>query len=319
MSPGPLLILTFVAGVLLILGLVSVLSDLYQKDRVAVTRRLNEEFRSKKREEIRNSPLFRDLGRVSEEAVSDEAMTVRQRFRVMIDQSGVTVTPDRLIAIAAGVGLAAGSLAGLIRQNLGVAVLVGLVAGGIPIFYVFRKRKARLKKMLQQLPDVFDLMARVIRAGQTTEQAVQAVADEFAPPIAAEFAYCAEQQNLGLSPDIAFRDLARRTGLLEIKIFVLALLVQKQTGGNLAEIMDKLAGVVRERFRIGGKIAALTGEGRMQALVLLVLPFGIMGIMMLMSRPYADSLMKNLWLIGVMLVMEGIGAVWARKVVNFDY
>ena len=140
--------------------------------------------------------------------------------------------------------------------------------------YVQLKRKARLEKLLSQLPDAFDLMARVIRAGQTMSQALQAVADEFDQPIAAEFAYCYEQQNLGLPPEVAFRDLARRTGLLEIKIFVLALLVQQQTGGNLAELLDKLADVVRERFRIRGKIKALTAEGRMQALVLLVLPLG---------------------------------------------
>ena len=85
-------------------------------------------------------------------------------------------------------------------------------------------------------------MGRVIRAGQTMSQALQAVADEFPPPIAGEFAYCYEQQNLGLSPETALRDLARRTGLMELKIFVLALLVQQQTGGNLAELLDKLVG-----------------------------------------------------------------------------
>src|SRR5262249_57164429 len=122
------------------------------------------------------------------------------------------------------------------------------------------------------LPDAFDLMARVIRAGQTMSQAIQSVADEFDQPLAGEFAYCYEQQNLGLSPEVALRDLARRTGLVEVKIFVLAMLVQQQTGGNLAELLDKLSGVVRERFRVPGKIKALTAEGRMQATVLLVLP-----------------------------------------------
>jgi tight adherence protein B len=318
-SPGLLLILTFGAGVLLVLGLASVVSDLFLKDRSAVNRRVDEEFRTKKREEIRKSLLFRDLGKLSDAPNDDEPTTFRQRLQFLIEQSGVAVTPERLIGIAAGGGLGVGALTGLVRDNVLTAVLFGLVAAAAPFLYVVRKRKKRLKKMLEQLPDVFDLMARVIRAGQTTEQAVQAVADEFAQPIGAEFAYCAEQQNLGLAPDLAFRDLARRCGLLEIKIFVLALVVQQQTGGNLAEIMDKLAGVVRERFRIAGKISALSAEGRMQVLVLLLLPFGIMGIMMLMSRPYADSLLNNLWLVGVMLVMEGIGAVWARKIVNFDY
>src|SRR5215831_2903505 len=102
-------------------------------------------------------------------------------------------------------------------------------------------------------------------------QALQAVADEFDTPISTEFAYCYEQQNLGLSPEVAMRDLARRTGLLEIKIFVLALLVQQQTGGNLAELLEKLADIVRERFRMRAKIKALTAEGRLQAIILLAL------------------------------------------------
>ena len=127
-------------------------------------------------------------------------------------------------------------------------------------------------------------MARVIRAGQTMSQALLAVADEFPPPIAGEFSYCYEQQNLGLSPETAFRDLARRTGLLEIKIFVLALLVQQQTGGNLAELLDKLSAIIRERYRIRGQIKTLTAEGRMQAMVLLALPPGMFLLMLVMNR-----------------------------------
>jgi tight adherence protein B len=112
---------------------------------------------------------------------------------------------------------------------------------------VHLKRKARLEKLLSQLPDAFDLMGRVVRAGQTLSQGFQAVADEFAQPIAGEFSYCYEQQNLGLPPDVALRDLSRRTGQLELKIFVTAVLVQQQTGGSLAEMLDKLAGVIRQR------------------------------------------------------------------------
>lgn len=320
MSPGLLLILTFVAGVLLVLGLASVVSDLVHKDRSGLNRRLTEEFRAKQRDEIRNSPLFRDLGRLVEESAdADGSMTLRQRLTAMVEQSGLKVTLDHLLAIAGGVGLGAGALAALIRQNLVVGVVVGLTAGAVPLLYVNQKRKARLAKMLGQLPDVFELMARMIRAGQTTEQAIQAVADEFEQPIATEFTYCAEQQNLGLALEITFRDLARRTGLLEIKIFVLALLVQQQTGGNLAEVLDKLSAVVRERFRIGGKVKALTAEGRMQGLVLLILPFAIMGIMIVMNKNYAETVIQNPGLIVVMLVIEAIGALWIRKVVNFDY
>jgi tight adherence protein B len=319
-SPGLLLILTFVAGVLLVLGLASVVSDLVLKDRSTVNRRLSEEFRAQRRDEIRNSPLFRDLTGLSEGPVELEgSQSLRQRLTAMVAQSGLNLTLERLLAIAAGVALGAGVLAVLIRQSVIFGVIVGLAAGAVPFLYVQLKRKARLAKLLGQLPDAFDLMGRMLRAGLTTEQSVQAVADEFDQPIATEFGYCAEQQNLGLSPEIAFRDLARRTGLLEIKVFVLAMLVQQQTGGNMAELLDKLSAIVRERFRMAGKIKALTAEGRMQGLVLLILPFAIMGIMMVMSKKYALTVIQNPVLIVVMLVIEAIGALWVRKVVNFDY
>src|SRR5215831_5114775 len=115
-------------------------------------------------------------------------------------------------------------------------------------------------------------------------QALQAVADEFDTPISTEFAYCYEQQNLGLPPEDAMRDLARRTGLLEIKIFVLALLVQQQTGGNLAELLDKLAAVIRQRTRVRSKISTLTAEGRVQALILLALPPLLLAAVLILNR-----------------------------------
>jgi tight adherence protein B len=181
------------------------------------------------------------------------------------------------------------------------------------------RRKARQHKLRTQLPDAFDLMSRVVRAGQTMSQALLAVSDEFAPPVAAEFAYCYEQQNLGLSPELTLRDLARRNGLLEIKIFVMAMLVQQQTGGNLAELLDKLSAVVRDRFRIQGAIKALTAEGRMQAVVLLILPLALFLMMLFTNPDYAQVLLDNPQLIAGTLVCEAVGAVWIRKIVNFDF
>ena len=162
-------------------------------------------------------------------------------------------------------------------------------------------------------------MSRVIRAGQTMAQAIQAVADEFAPPIAGEFAFCFEQQNLGLPPETALRELARRTGLLELKIFVLALLVQQQTGGNLAEMLDNLSIIIRERYRMRGKIQALTAEGRFQAIILLALPPGVFVMMLGLNSEYGAILLKHPPLIWITVISEAIGALWIRKIIHFDY
>jgi len=237
----------------------------------------------------------------------------------MVEQSGLDLTPSKLLTIVVGTSLGLGLLGGLVRHNILVAVVGAIVGGVAPIFFVWFKRNARSEKLLSQLSDAFDLMSRVIRAGQTMSQGLQAVADEFSPPIATEFAFCFEQQNLGLAPETALRELARRTGLLELKIFVLAMLVQQQTGGNLAELLDKLSHIIRERYKLRGKIQALTAEGRMQAMVLLGLPPGLFLFMLVMNRSYAGILLEHPSLIWTTVISETIGGLWIRKIVNFDF
>jgi Flp pilus assembly protein TadB len=287
--------MAFTAGACAVAGIYSILLDLFLRDRTRFDQRLEDAFRTRARAKTRKAPLFKDLedlkGRVMAEDLAN--LRLRQRLEFMVEQSGLNVTPDRLLAIAAAVGLGLGAVAGLLRQSVLAGVFVGLIAACGPVLYVHMKRRARLNKLMAQLPDAFDLMARVIRAGQTMSQALQAVADEFDPPIAGEFAYCYEQQNMGLSPDLALRDLARRSGILEIKIFVLALLVQQQTGGNLAEVLEKLAAVVRDRFRMVGKIKALTAEGRLQAVVLMgLIPFVFFALLIL-DRSYVQLLLDR--------------------------
>jgi tight adherence protein B len=319
MSPGLLLLLAFLAAALAVAATYSILSDLFLKDRSRVSKRVDEDLRHRQR--AAKAALFKDLSSVTRPLQDDaEARpSLRERLGLLLEQSGLALQPRRLLVFMAAGGLGLGAIAFLLRQNLLLAVAASLLGAAIPFLYVLRKRKVRLNKMLSQLPDAFDLMARVIRAGQTMSQAIQAVADEFQAPVATEFAYCYEQQNLGLPTEFAFRDLARRTGLLEMRIFVLALLVQQQTGGNLADLLDRLAGIIRERFRIRGKISALTAEGRMQALVLLGLPLALLLIILVINRSYAAVLLDHPVLLGGMFVSELLGALFIRKIVNFDF
>ena len=282
-------LLTFLAGALGVAGVYSIISDLYLRDRSRLRQRVDDEFRQ------------------------------RQRVDALIEQSGLGLTVRRLLTLTGAAALALAVPAGLVWWCAPAAAAGALVGAAGPLLYVAVKRKARLEKLMAQLPDAFDLMARVIRAGQTMAQALQAVADEFDQPIAGEFAYCYEQQNLGLPPEVALRDLARRTGLLEIKIFVLALLVQQQTGGPLAELLDKLATVIRERFRIRGKIRALTAEGRLQAAILLLIPPAMLLFILVTNRKYGQVLMEYPGLLVGMFVLELLGALWIRKIVNFDF
>ena len=211
-----------------------------------------------------------------------------------------------------------GGLVGFLRHNVIIGLVAGLIGLWLPFLYVQYQRKARLARILDQLPEAFDLMSRVVRAGQTTSQAILTVAEEFPQPIGGEFSYCAEQQNLGLSPELSLRDLARRTGWLEIKLFVMALLVQQQTGGSLTELLEKLATIIRQRASLRGEIKALTAEGRLQAMILLGLPVLLFFAMFFLNRDYISELMAHPTLIMTTLAFEGVGALWIRKIVNFD-
>ncbi|HZW30408.1 MAG TPA: type II secretion system F family protein [Isosphaeraceae bacterium] len=322
MDPTYLTLLTFGAVVAAVSGAYSIFSDLYLRDRTRVSQRIDDEFRRRQRERARKAMLFKDLNQLVAEASGDlePKSDLRRWLATMVEQSGEDdLTVRKLLTLSVAAGLVLGVLVGLWRQSPIAAAAAAVIGAALPVLNVHLKRKARLEKLLAQLPDAFDLMGRVVRAGQTLSQALQSVVDEFAQPIAGELAYCYEQQNLGLPPEVAMRDLARRTGLLEIKIFVTAVMVQQQTGGSLAEVLDKLAGVIRQRYRIRGQIKSLTAEGRLQAVILLGLPIVMFCGFMLVMPAYESRLLEHPVLIGLTLGAELLGALWIRKIVNFDF
>jgi len=319
MNPALLSLLTFLAVIMGVWGVASLLGDVFGRDRQRVQERLDVEFRNKTREKAKRSLQFKDELMKAAEGVQPPWIRWRDNMQAMLDQSALEFTLKQLAGYSAGWAVPCGIVAGLFQRSFLVGLLAALLGAYIPVLYVKFKRNARQEALRRQLSDAFDLMARILRAGQSMTQAMQGVASEFPTPIAEEFAYCSEQQNLGLSPDISLRDLARRSGLVEMNIFVVAVLVQRQVGGNLSVILEKLATVVRERYKIRGTIATLTAEGRMQAAVLMALPPLLFGMMLVVNRDYSKALLEQpalLWAIGISM---GIGGLWIRKIVNFDF
>jgi tight adherence protein B len=321
MIPTLLTLLTFGAVAAAVAGAYSIFSDVYLRDRSRVNERVDYEFRKRQRERASKAIIFKDLNQLAVDAGGDQEAgpDLRKRLQLMIEQSGLDLTVQKLVTITVVAGLGCGLLGGILRQSVLLAAIAAPAGAAMPLAYVRFKRKARLAKLLAQLPDAFDLMSRVVRAGQTLSQALQAVADEFAQPIAGELSYCYEQQNLGLPPEVAMRDLARRTGLLEVKIFVTAVVVQQQTGGSLAEMLDKLSQMIRQRYRTQGHIQTLTAEGRMQAIVLLGLPVVMFFGFLLMLPEYESKLLDHPALIMATIGLELAGALWIRKIINFDF
>lgn len=318
MGGGVAMLLVFLSVVLAVAGAFSVFMDLVGRDNTRINDRLNDEFRAKQRERAKKTSLFKDLGKIAQEAQEGEPGFI-ERFQTLIEQSGIEdLTPAKLLMGCAVFGVLFSVVAYLIG-GIYAAPFGAFIGGYGPVFYVKFRRQGRLDKLRSQLPDTFELMSRVIRAGQTMTQAMQAVTDEMPAPVNIEFALCYEQMNLGIPPEAALRDLARRTGIIELQIFVMALLIQRQTGGNLAEMLDNISSTVRTRFKILGQIQTLTAEGRMQAAILLALPPGMLVIMLITNPSYSSGLTKRPWLVAAMFFFEGLGWAWIRKIVNFDF
>jgi tight adherence protein B len=315
--------LAFAAGCLAIFAINLVLIDIAEKDRKLARVHIAEQMRERSVRDVQNSLLFRqDLSKLAEEAF-EEASAPRRSFyhwvRELTEQSGMRITPRHLMIWSASMSFTIGALALLISRHWVGAVAAAATGAVLPILYVQIKRQKRLELLREQLPDCFELMSRIIRAGQTVSQAMHAITEEFKAPAATEFGYCYDQQNLGLPPELAYRELARRTGLLEIKIFVLALLVNRQTGGNMTGLLENLSTIVRERFRTRGKIKGLTAEGRMQALILLLLPFLVYFMLFIINREYALKLFDLPALLFAAIALMAMGGLWIRKIVNFDF
>jgi len=320
MSPNMVMGLSAVTAVAFVVAVYQVASDLFLRDRSKISDRVDTEFIKKKAAKSKKATLFKNLEQMDAAArADDDRPTLARRFEAMVEQSGMDLTSGRLLAIAAACGATLAFLALFASGGLVAAAIAAPVGFVAPIFYVRKRRDARMEKLRSQLPEAFDLMARMVRAGQSLNQALLGVAQEFPQPIATEFAYCYEQQNLGLPAEAAFRDMTRRSGVIELKIFVLAVLVQRQTGGNLAELLSKLAGVVRERYQIRGTISALTAEGRMQGWILAAMPPAMLLVLLVMNYGYAIILFDHPKLLMATFGAELMGILWIRKIVNFDF
>lgn len=316
--------LIFIAVFSMTIAIISIVRDVVLKDHRRISHRIEADFRARQREQVKQSPLFRESGKKSIlvtdlEDFSQPRISLEQRLEELLLQCGRQITKKEVLIQSLLFSFTGAAVAFLILRNVIPTVLLFFVGLALPVIRLSVLRKMRQNRLRSQLPEAFDLMARVVRAGQTINQAILAVADEFPRPISEEFSYCFEQQNLGLPPETAVRDLARRTGVLELRIFVTALIVQQQTGGNLAELIDKLSTMIRQRFRIMGQIRTLTSEGRLQAMILLALPVLLFFVLLIINPTYEMQLFHHPVLIYATLTLMSLGALWIRSIVNFDF
>jgi tight adherence protein B len=201
------------------------------------------------------------------------------------------------------------------------AYIAALLTGSLPLLYVMRKRTARMRRFEELFPDSLEFVARSMRAGHAFSVSLEMIHREFQEPLSGEFRRTFEEHNLGLPLDVALQKLAKRVPSLDVHFFVSAVLLQKRTGGNLAEILDKLAYVIRERFKLRGKIRAISAHGRMTGAALSCIPIGVAVIMFYVNPDYVRFFflddVGNIML-ACAIVLQLIGYAIMRQIVKIE-
>ena len=239
----------------------------------------------------------------------------------MLEQSGTDITIEKLIALTFGSAIVtAGVCFYLLPAKFSLlSIIAGLIVAPLPLLYVRWQRNKRMDQFGRQLPAAMDLMSQALRAGQSLPSAIQLVGTQVAEPLGPEFHHAFEQQNLGVAITDTLRDMTARIPNLDLQFFATAVILQRQTGGDLAEILDKISHLTRERYQIKGQIQALTGEGRMSGIVLLGLPPVLFLVMMKLNYEYVLTLFEHpvgqMMLAGA-IVMQFIGAYAIKKIID---
>ncbi len=243
------------------------------------------------------------------------------RLRLLLYQANLKWTAGGLILMCGAACLIPGYLRYLQSGDLISSLLIGAVLGAAPLAFVFNKRGRRFKKFETELPDSLDLMVSALRVGHSLNSALSLVSRECPDPVSTEFRICYDEQNYGLELRTAMDNLVTRVPLQDLRIVATAILIQKESGGNLAEVLEKTAHVIRERFRLKRQVMTHTAQGRLTGMILTLLPI-VLGALLYMVNPDAISL---LWKrdIGIKLlyasgIMTSIGGFIIHKIVSMD-
>lgn len=238
-----------------------------------------------------------------------------------LEQSGVRLSLSGLLLIALALGVLGLLVGTQVSHHAWVAALGFAIGVALPVVYVRQKRKGRLNRFEEHFPEALDLISRAIRAGHAFGAGLKMVADELEDPVGPEFRKTFEEQNFGLPLKESLNNLAARVPLLDVRFFATAVLIQRETGGNLAEILDTLAAVVRERFKIRRQVRVHTAHGRFTGYVLIALP-AFLGLALSMLNPdhmdmlFNDRLGQTL-IVGA-IVMQIVGWLWITRIVKIE-
>ena len=244
---------------------------------------------------------------------------VATSLRKMLDQADLHITVSRLLMLSLMAGLLAALAVSMLTISTLLMVVSGVVAAAVPFLHIMYKRRKRLNAFLEHLPDALELIARALSAGHAFAESLHMVSTEMPEPIATEFRKTYEEQNLGLSLKLALENLSERVPLLDLRFCITAIMIQRETGGNLAEILEKVSHTIRERFRILEDLNTLTTSSRMSAWILCGLPVFVALAVTIMNPDYMSVLWRDprghnlLYAAGFMQLM---GMLIVRKILK---
>ena len=239
-----------------------------------------------------------------------------------IQQAGLNWPVSRLIgamALATIPGLGIGSLVPFLLNGPTTAIVLALGFAVVPYAIVRQKRKKRLATLEEQFPEALDFLARSMRAGHAFSISLEMLGEEMADPLGQEMRALFNEQNLGAPLEIALGNFNDRVPLLDVRFFTSSVQLQKQTGGNLSEILTRLAYVIRERFRLKGQVKAASAHGRMTATILTLLPVGTMLALLLVAPGYLQGMAEDpdgKWMIGGAMFAQVLGNFFIKKIIN---
>ena len=239
----------------------------------------------------------------------------------LIDQSGVRTTPGTLIFISLGTAALFGILSLMLVRFVWIAPIAAVAGSALPTLILMRKRTMRLRKFEEMFPEALDLLSRAVKAGHAFQTAMHMAADELPDPVGPEFRKTFDQQNFGLPLRDALNGMTVRIPIIDVKFFVTAVLIQRETGGNLSEILDNLSHVVRERFKVLRQVRVHTAHGRFTGWVLLALPAFVGVALSYINPEHMELLYKEPMgqkLLGAGIVMQTVGYFWIQKIIKIE-
>ncbi len=316
MTPLVISALVFVG----VTGLIGLVAFVFREKGPQTATRLDLLVGKRSRQEQQAADILRKTAFENDKKSLLEMLTPRiPSLQRLFEQADCHIKPSTLFGIGIGLAVMGATVSLLARLPVWLAPVNAVVMFLLPLVWLYFKRARRLKKFASQLPEALELVARALRSGQSLALSMHVVGEEMPDPIAGEFGRVFEEQNLGIPIEEALKSMCERVPNMDLRFFVTSVGIQRQTGGDLAEILDKIGYVIRERFRILGQVKALTGEGRLSGVVLIALPFGLFGFMLNAKPDYIEPLWKTdlgKKMSIFAIIAQIIGALVIRKIVN---